>query len=582
MKIRIFFFVLLSFIGNIKSFAQINTPSTCKVPFGILAQSSGIPYMYGLIPSTLPAGTYKYLSTTQCGKSQDAYTAYIGWKERFIEDCGGGAIRVKFDDPTKTVSEGIAYGMLLSAYAADKVLFDGLYNYYKANSNANGVMNWRRIGCTNTGDYGGATDAELDAAMALIIAENQWPTINTPYDYTLEATALINAIKTKEIHPTSFQTINGDGWGFGDPCRNPSYFSPAYYRAFAKQVPEDSAYWAVSVANASYTFLNKNANATSGLVGNWADPAGNSNGCNGPNEYGYDACRYPWRMATDVLWHNDSNAKNLLTKTTNWLKNSSATCKGPIAQNATSPSSGSYHNALFTSTYAVATMGGGDQALLDKFYTETVKLTDAGYFGNTIRTIMLFMLSGNFWEPNPKISYVELTSFTATEVSAGKVAVQFTSSVELGNVHYNLYVSNDQVTYTLVTKLPGLTNSSTPVGYAYNEERYINEVIYYKLTYTDIFGREIELKTAVQYREDIIAATLSPNPYTDEQTIYLSTPDNTPVHARIVDMKGKTILDKKDFPVNEEYKHQLDLADGMYLFMVQYGKKSYSFKIQKR
>ncbi len=579
MKILVSVFLLSLWFCNLAN-SQINTPDTCKIPFGIVTQSSGFAYPYGLMPSNLPISAYKYLSANSFGKSQDAFVAYNSWKQSFAENCGAGVWRVKFDDPTKTVSEGIAYGMLLSAYAADKILFDGLWTYYKNFSNSNSVMHWKTNGCSGIAGFNGATDAELDAAMALIVAECQWPNSSTPYNYSTEATLLINAIKAYEIHPSTYQTINGDGWTFGSSCRNPSYFSPAYYREFAKQVPADSAFWAVSAVNASYAFLTTNRNAVTGLVSNWADPSGNPNSCNGPNEYGYDACRNPWRMATDVLWNNDANAKNMLSKTTVWLKGSSRSCRGPVQQNATSPNSGS-HNSLFTSTWAVGAMGGGNQTLLNEFYTESVKLTDASYFGNSIRTIMLFMLSGNFWKPCPKVSYVELADFSVVEKSPGKIEIKFTSSVELENAHFNLYVSNDQLNYVFVKQFLGYQKSSLPTVYNFEEERYINEVIYYKLTFTDRYGIEKELRTVAQYRDAKIEAWLTPNPYENQQIIYISTPDNNPVPVKIVDLKGRIVFDKKDFPANEDFIHTLELPDGMYFLMVTYEKKRYSFKIQK-
>ena len=64
--------------------------------------------------------------------------------------------------------------MLLSVYAADKTLFDGLWLYYKDNLNSNGVMNWKINGCSGVNGANGATDAELDVAFALIVADYQW------------------------------------------------------------------------------------------------------------------------------------------------------------------------------------------------------------------------------------------------------------------------------------------------------------------------------------------------------------------------------------------------------------------------
>jgi endo-1,4-beta-D-glucanase Y len=76
--------------------------------------------------------------------------------------------------------------MLLAAYAAVKTTFDGLWKYYLSQKNSNGVMNWKIGGCTGVTGQNGATDAELDAAMALIIASEQWPTATSPYTYKNE------------------------------------------------------------------------------------------------------------------------------------------------------------------------------------------------------------------------------------------------------------------------------------------------------------------------------------------------------------------------------------------------------------
>ncbi len=578
------FSILFIFISCQKIIAQINTPDTCKIPFGIISQSASSPYDYGLMPSNLPKGPYKYLSSNQFGKSQDAYTAYQNWKQQFVEDCGDGTLRVLFDTPSRTVSEGIAYGMLLAAYAADKPLFDGLFAYYKRNSvTGRNIMGWNRNGChhgdAGSGGNGGATDAELDAAMALLVAECQWPQSSTPYDYSAEATTLINAIKAYEIHPTSYQTLNGDGWGTSNPCRNPSYFAPAYYKLFALQVPADSSFWAVDVVNASYSFLTANRNSNTGLVSNWANPSAVPNDCNGPQNYGYDACRNPWRMATDVLWFNDAKAKDILARNVAWLKGHSTSCKAPIALNAASPADGNgVHNALFTSTWAAGTMGGDNASLLNEFYKETVALTDNAYYGNTIRTLMLFMMTGNFWKPCPIASYVELASFNVTQ-QAGTVSIQFSTNIEIENTVFNLYVSSDQVNYTLVSQFPGKSGSFSLQEYLLNEERYIDRTVYYKLTFTDSQGKEKELQTRSVFRDAKIEALLKPNPFEEQLSIYISTPDDQPVPVRIVDMKGRTVMSRSDFPANELYELPLTVESGLYLLVVTYEKKNYSFKI---
>src|SRR6185437_10729001 len=190
--------LLLLFAFPFISKAQINTPSGAIVPFGFNAS-----YAAGILPTNLPSGgTY--------GASQDAATAYNTWKSQYVTSCSSG-YRINFDTPSETVSEGIGYGMLLAAYAADQALFNGLYGYYKANSNGNGFMNWHTGGCSGVIGANGATDADEDVALALVIASDQWPTATSPYNYKTEATSMINKIGNLEIFGN--QAVNGDGWG---------------------------------------------------------------------------------------------------------------------------------------------------------------------------------------------------------------------------------------------------------------------------------------------------------------------------------------------------------------------------------
>ncbi len=414
--------------------AQINTPAGATIPFGSNTSYPGSV----LLPSNLPtSGTY--------GQAQDAANAYNQWKTDYVEACGTGKYRVKFDNPNETVSEGIAYGMLLAAYAADKDLFDGLWQYYKDNMNNHGVMNWKIGGCSGTIGSGGAADAELDAAMALLIANHQWPNTTSPHNYSSDVTDLINAIKTWEVQPTNangtYQINNGDNWGFGNDCRNPSYQSPAYYRLYADHIPAQSTFWDNCV-NASYTLINNNAHPTTGLVSNWSDPNGNSNSCNGPDEYGWDACRNPWRMAQDIAWFDDADAKNICTKVSAYVNSIGVSnLSGPVPQ---SGGTSGFHGPTFVSTYALAVMGAGNnQTLLNQVYTETVNVTDPlpYYFGNTLRAVSLFMLTGNFWSPsdiapstiNAVISATPTTGYAPLNVAFDASA---SSSMNGGNLTY--------------------------------------------------------------------------------------------------------------------------------------------------
>ncbi|MFN8436367.1 MAG: glycosyl hydrolase family 8 [Cytophagales bacterium] len=443
-------------IVTLSLFAQINSNSPAR-PF-----NSNTSYANGIMPSNLPSGgTY--------GKSQDAASAYESWKSGLVQSCSNGS-RVLFDDNSSTVSEGIAYGMLLSAYAGDKPLFDNLWKYYKANSNGNGVMHWKISGCTGTSGQNGATDAELDAAMALLVAAEQWPNANNPYVYKTEAATLISKIRQYEIHPSSYQTLNGDAWGTGSSCRNPSYFAPAYYRQFANAESSQSTFWN-NVVSASNTFLIANRNSTTGLVSNWSDNNATPNSCNGPNEFGWDAIRNPWRMANDYLWYGPSAAtagNDICSKMSNWAKNNANQLKGPLSQSAGSPSQGSYQNGTFSmmGLAFMGTSGSTYQSALNTAYSSTVNLgNNEAYFSRTLRCITLFMMTGNFWKPGSASSNVTGTiSITLPANNASftqGTSVSFTSSASIssGTIDSVVY-------YEGTTKLGKSTSSPYSLSYS--------------------------------------------------------------------------------------------------------------------
>ncbi|MCK9561446.1 MAG: CIA30 family protein [Bacteroidales bacterium] len=420
-------------------FSQINTGGTPKVPFG-----SNSRYEYGIMPTNLPSGgTY--------GQSQDAASAYNTWKTTYVESCSGGRFRVKFDTPGETVSEGIAYGMLLSVYAADKALFDGLWAYYKQFRNGNGVMDWKINGCNGgVSGSGGATDAELDAAMALIIASEQWSSTT----YRNDAITLIKTVKNTEMH-TNGQTLNGDQWGNTNTCRNPSYQSPAYYKQYALVDTDNASFWGTTAINAASTLLLANRNSTSGLVSNWCDNNGNENTCgntgSGANGYGADACRAPWRTAVDYLWHGNAAcaaSKDINTKLTAFVNGYEGQMKGPLSnRNVSNPSSGSYINGSYA-TFALPPMTSSSaQSSLNKCYTAVVGLSGSDYYFNaTVRCLTLFVLTGNFWAPGasgvvfpPTVTKAE-TNGTGTRITLTTNKTLQTSSVTAST--FTLYLNN--------------------------------------------------------------------------------------------------------------------------------------------
>jgi endo-1,4-beta-D-glucanase Y len=465
--------VAILLYGNIAK-AQINTPSPT------------VPLNCGSYPNATILPTNAVAS--------DATNAYNTWKSEYVASCGGSPnqYRVKFDDPSQTVSEGIGYGMLLAAYAGDQDLFNGLWTYYKANMNGNGMMNWKIGGCSGTSGSNGATDADEDAAMALIVAAYQWPSATSPYTYKNEANTLITNINKCEIDKKTtpnFQPSAGDGWivcntGSGNGCRNPSYMAPAYYTCWAASPyvtsPQPTASWS-TIATASYTLLNANV-SSKGLVSDWSDPNGAINTCNGGvSGFGYDASRNPWRMAVASAWYGDASARAICNNiATSTQAATPALVGGPVVPPTNNPTG--THNATFVSMLACGTFGSttGTQAHINAMYSQLLSTVDAGagtanpsgYFGNTLRVISIFFATKNFWNPCNVTNTCSSSSCKTPNLGADlntcsgttlPTTLNANAGASGGSISYKWYTWNGS-TATVIAGQTSQTYSATTTG----------------------------------------------------------------------------------------------------------------------
>ncbi len=362
--------------------------------------------MFGQIQSFPANKTNSFGLMPTNRNSTDAATSYSVWKTNFLEACTNGRYRVKFDNARETVSEGIGYGMLLTAYAGDRTIFDGLWNYYKDNRNANGVMNWKIEGCSvRTLGFNGATDGELDVAMGLIIADFQWGNEGA-IRYGDEARSLIGIIKTKEVESGTNVLKPGDAFG-GSNLTNCSYFAPGYYRKFASFTGDNS--W-LDIANKSYQIIDLNLsvnNAVGGLVSDWcrADGSHSSDAgayVNQGKTYLYDAARTPWRIAVDYAWYGNESARLYSKKVSDFVRvtlGGTTNVKDGYNQNGTVI--GRYHNATFVGGFGSAAIAGENQTHLNSTYTDLLAVNEPNsYFNHSLRTLYLFLLNGEFYLPN--------------------------------------------------------------------------------------------------------------------------------------------------------------------------------------
>lgn len=270
-------------------------------------------------------------------RNEDVVAAYEQWKADTVTTDGAKIgdnqyRRVKRTmepglEAGSTVSEGIAYGMMIAVYMGDQALFDDLWKYEQSFLDRNGLMDWyiNAAGTERLGS-GAATDADEDMAFALLMADKQWGGMGSlTKTYLQTAKEQITKIWNHEVY--DYKHLKpGDTWGDGGTI-NISYFAPYYYRLFAKVDTANTANWN-NLLEQSYATLAKALNATNGnenngLVPAWCDADGKPNPgvfvTGAPTHYQYDSCRTPFRIGMDWCLFGEVRAKDYVTKTSTFF-----------------------------------------------------------------------------------------------------------------------------------------------------------------------------------------------------------------------------------------------------------------------
>ena len=224
-----------------------------------------------------------------------------------------------------TVSEGIGYGMLITAMQGDYPAFNSLWNYsraFRAYFNNQPLTPWLTFSFMfNQIDLGSATDADLDIAASLLIMYAK----TGEAAYLNDALVIANGIWNKEVDKNNYRLLSGDTqmWDGtqGPIVYNLSYFSPVALRLFAKY---DSSHEWTKVLDAMYAYMAKIQSLGTGVFPDWSTEDSSiepPNKAAGNEKTGYtyytfnkESVRIPWRIAWDYYWYQDDRALAVLQK----------------------------------------------------------------------------------------------------------------------------------------------------------------------------------------------------------------------------------------------------------------------------
>lgn len=376
-------------------------------------------------------------NVSQTSMDQKVQTLWTQWKQEYLVTVPDEPDQMYVfynedgeSDPENavSVSEGHGYGMMLAAYMAGydsqaQVIFDNLFRFYQAFQSVitPSLMGWQQVDEDGEivpepeGGDDSATDGDFDIAFALLLADKQWGS-NGEINYLAFANDMIYNILEADINQQKFSIKLGD-WvedkdaTYGKATRT-SDFILNHLKNFAAAVPDPRWELVISKTYAIINELYTNFGPATGLLPDFAEFIGGmyvpadedflENDTDG--FYSWNACRTPWRIATDYILTGDPRAYTQLTTLNSWIQ--SSTGGSPYDTSAGYMLDGTpledYDDLAFVTSFAVgAIINPSNQTWLNSLwsYTSTQPTSNESYFANTVRLLCFVIISGNWWTP---------------------------------------------------------------------------------------------------------------------------------------------------------------------------------------
>jgi endo-1,4-beta-D-glucanase Y len=353
---------------------------------------------------------------------------YHQWKSRYIKksNCSDG-LYIWSENAGyhhECVSEGQGYGMIIVALMAGidssaHTTFDGLYNYYREHPSKRNkfLMSWAQSKACKNSNTSSASDGDIDIAFSLLLANTQWPG-NGKIQYAREAENLISAISEQEINNKKFtilqsNSIESDSKDYFD--MRTSDFIPSEFRVFYNASKNIIWLKLIDSCYRLFDYLQTKYSPGIGLVPDFVQ--GNNNRVRPAKRnylesrydgiYNFNACRAPWRIATDYIINGDPRSKKFVDPINAWIQETTSSNPDNISAGYTLSGddlkSRNFEALCFISSFAISAMVDiKNQEWLNKLWDYIIKfkLKDFDYYDNTLKMLNLIILSHNYWIPD--------------------------------------------------------------------------------------------------------------------------------------------------------------------------------------
>ena len=323
----------------------------------------------------------------------------------------------------KSLSEGQAYGMILTVYMAGydadaRNIFDGLWRFSRQHPSANDKSFMAYQVPISKSRRTSAFDGDCDMAYALILADKQWGS-GGKIDYLREAESLIDALMGRVIGKKSRLPLLGDwvkqnGKTYNQYTVRSSDLLLTHFRLF-HQVSGNSE-WndVVQSSQALIDQMQADYSPEAGLLpdfivgtpGSAALRPAYASFLEGryDGRYYYNAARVPWRLGADAILNGDQTSLDQVRKIARWaLKISHGQPEniGPgYRLNGKRLRNEWYLSKAFLGPLGVAmmTLPESGQDFLNRTFDFCAEMKQ-DYFEDTIGLHCMLLMSGNYWVP---------------------------------------------------------------------------------------------------------------------------------------------------------------------------------------
>jgi endoglucanase len=296
-------------------------------------------------------------SEPSTARVEEALTAsWRSYGRHFIKADGQVALP---EEGGGTISEAQAYALLRAVWAGDEAVFARVYgwtcqNLSRLRTHGDSLLSWRwgrrPDGSRGVADANSASDADLDYALALVLAARKgWRAPAPLPGYGEEARRVQASILHLAVValPEGELLLTPGNWHEPQPpyLVNPSYFSPGAYRLFAQAfplaaggrpgqavktgppsappqergAPPPGPLWN-RLHQSTYAVLERlspglEGRPGAGLFPDWCQAEASGRLAPAPGKdtrFGWEAVRLPFRLALDRLWFREPRGGRLL------------------------------------------------------------------------------------------------------------------------------------------------------------------------------------------------------------------------------------------------------------------------------